>query len=985
MSRPVPPPKPSELKNTDPAAKPGEVKKLNLAILGKFETQEPEGPGKGLSNDAQQNPEENSRKPRRTTWNPSPRRDVVVPLGMTKRRVSDESMLSRKIHVFEQQGDATCSVKNESSFQSKLQAFQQPEQVKQTEALAGPKLHALTEETGHKKCQKPDRPPPPPPSKQSSKPMTFDELATIHSNSSVQNTTDPFQRSVKPVAAPRRSLMMNRDGGATESQQKFDKPVAPPPKPKRTFEHDIYMETKAAVGNQKAADSTKNAISGKIQGFEKSAAKPAPPRPPPPLSAWRASHPPSPMQRQMSSPIWMRSSTLASDRSSASDYEYVSDWINGRQYPSSPEKRGFRQRSLSSEDLSTLTRPKTIATGAPSYFEEPIYAEPSIAMGYRMSSSPEEHVYSEPYEQHQIAADIRDEFQRRRVQTMKPTGSVKFHSELQRRSSSLDGQNNPASTNHDMMEDDSDKKKLPWIQRKINDAFMVFKLKKTKKDKGSTDAAGMAESMSQESADSDNETEMSEADHRRRLRHVKSVKETAVYCTLDKIRAGMRYQQIFDCIVRVELQKKQTTGLYEPVIKQQHPKEVSGTSKERLPAIPQFCFPDAANWAPIHSDRVETFSFVLTSLDGSRTYGYCRRLMPMGTGLRLPVVYCILSPVGCFNLYDQILDEVEKRMKISQQSVDEFLKAVSSRTMPRPGKTIKVDVSPADENSSDVVLERSMDSRLEHVDFGCILQFLSVKKVIEIFASIILERRIIFTAKKLSTLSGCIHAFAAMLYPFTWQHAYIPVLPIHLIEMCCLPTPYMIGLLSICIPQLDDLELDEALVVNLDDQSFVRAVGDEHTILPKKVQMALEKALTGVYRDNHEHKNEDDYDADEMVSETFVRLFVEMVGHYSKHMKQFPNGSIHFQREAFQKAHPSKSIRKFLEIFMETQMFSVFIQEKEIERMKISTQGTFDKRVQEYAEVSSVMQSSNPLAKLGIKVKALGNRVVEAANAKLKK
>ncbi|XP_006814430.1 DENN domain-containing protein 2B-like, partial [Saccoglossus kowalevskii] len=200
------------------------------------------------------------------------------------------------------------------------------------------------------------------------------------------------------------------------------------------------------------------------------------------------------------------------------------------------------------------------------------------------------------------------------------------------------------------------------------------------------------------------------------------------------------------------------------------------------------------------------------------------------------------------------------------------------------------------------------------------------------------------------TLSGCIHAITALLYPFSWQHAYVPVLPIHLLEMCCLPTPYIIGILSVCVPELDNLELDE------EKENYQQ-------LSPLHLAKNKEKQILDKYRYNTVQ--------DQMVSEAFMRYFVETVGHYKIYMKIFPNGSVHFQKEAFVKEVPSKSIRKFLEVFMESQMFSVLIHEKEMAKMK-SIQGTFDKRVEEYAEVTAIMQPTG-LAKLGNRVRAFAD------------
>ncbi|XP_026550844.1 DENN domain-containing protein 2A-like [Pseudonaja textilis] len=54
------------------------------------------------------------------------------------------------------------------------------------------------------------------------------------------------------------------------------------------------------------------------------------------------------------------------------------------------------------------------------------------------------------------------------------------------------------------------------------------------------------------------------------------------------------------------------------------------------------------------------------------------------------------------------------------------------------------------------------------------------------------------------------------------------------------------------------------------------------------------------------------------------------------------------QREAFRKSVSSKSLRRFLEVFMETQMFGGFIQERELRKQ--GAKGLFEVRAQEYLE-----------------------------------
>lgn len=60
-----------------------------------------------------------------------------------------------------------------------------------------------------------------------------------------------------------------------------------------------------------------------------------------------------------------------------------------------------------------------------------------------------------------------------------------------------------------------------------------------------------------------------------------------------------------------------------------------------------------------------------------------------------------------------------------------------------------------------------------------------------------------------STLSKCCHAMVAVIYPFTWQHTYIPVLPPAMVDIVCSPTPFLIGLLTSSLPLLRELPLEE--------------------------------------------------------------------------------------------------------------------------------------------------------------------------------
>ncbi|NXY44536.1 DEN2A protein, partial [Ceuthmochares aereus] len=504
------------------------------------------------------------------------------------------------------------------------------------------------------------------------------------------------------------------------------------------------------------------------------------------------------------------------------------------------------------------------------------------------------------------------------------------------------------------------RRRIPKLVLKINAIYEARRGKKRVKRLSQSTESNSGK-VTDENSESDSDTEEKLKAHSQRLVHVKSrLKQTPRYQTLERDLIEYQERQLFEYFVVVSLHKKQAGAAYVPEVTQQFPLKLERSFKfmreaeDQLKAIPQFCFPDAKDWAPIHQFASETFSFVLTGEDGSRRFGYCRRLLPSGKGKRLPEVYCIVSRLGCFNLFSKILDEVEKRRGISPALVQPLMRSVMEAPFPALGRTITVKNFLPGSGTEVIELRRPLDSRLEHVDFESLFASLSVRHLSRVFASLLLERRVIFIADKLSTLSKCCHATVALLYPFTWQHTYIPVLPPSMIDIVCSPTPFLIGLLSSSLPRLKELPVEEVLVVDLVNNRFLRQMEDEDSILPRKLQAALEHILeqrNELANDKEEgpvNGKQETNPLNDVVSEAFVRFFVEIVGHYSLFLIPTEREERTLQREAFRKSVSSKSLRRFLEVFMETQMFGGFIQERELRKQGV--RGLFEVRAQEYLE-----------------------------------
>lgn len=408
-------------------------------------------------------------------------------------------------------------------------------------------------------------------------------------------------------------------------------------------------------------------------------------------------------------------------------------------------------------------------------------------------------------------------------------------------------------------------------------------------------------------------------------------------------------QYFFEYLVVVSLKKSNSS--YQPQISYQFPKRDGMARKQKedeektLKAITLFCFPEGIDWAPLTEYHSETFSFVLTEIDGSRRNGYCRRLLPSGKGARPPEAYCIISRVACFGLFSKIFDEVEKRRQISMAMIYPFMQKLREAPFPAPGNTVEVKSFIPESGTEIIRLTRPLDSWLEHVTFSTLFQCLSEEEVLLVFSAAVLERRIIFVADELSTLSQVLHAVAALLYPFTWQHTFISIVPQILMDVVMAPTPYLLGVQKSQVDHIFDTT--DLLLVDLSEnkkETFMYSIGDEKSILPQKIQAEILESLKGRKQASTVEQ------LNRVVSEAFLQFFVKTVGHYASYVKcPRPGERGVFEKRSFYKAIESKSTRHFVKKFIETQMFDLFIQEAE-QQQPGPQQGVFHTKILEYHE-----------------------------------
>eukprot|EP01097_Dermamoeba_algensis_P000837 TRINITY_DN1303_c0_g1_i3.p1 TRINITY_DN1303_c0_g1~~TRINITY_DN1303_c0_g1_i3.p1 ORF type:complete len:893 (+),score=193.38 TRINITY_DN1303_c0_g1_i3:147-2825(+) len=335
----------------------------------------------------------------------------------------------------------------------------------------------------------------------------------------------------------------------------------------------------------------------------------------------------------------------------------------------------------------------------------------------------------------------------------------------------------------------------------------------------------------------------------------------------------------------------------------------------------------------------ETFCFILTDSAGKKKYGYCLHFLPQANGPRLPRCLCLISSRPCNPVYNCLLMELEKRINLPFLTPNimncflEVLKNIHDAPFPSPGQSLKF-------SSFSLARPLESDHVMEEEHFDSIVKTLKFGNILHIFSSLLMERRMIFTSLKLSTLSTFIQAFMSLLHPFEWQFVLIPVLPKDLLTFCCAPMPFIIGVLSQHLPLVMAMQdaMSEVFLYDIDKDEFIlKPMDDFQLIVP--IASSLQKNIDAITKAVKKNKPpEEGKPFHKQLAEAFLIFFLELFGGYRNYIPP----QARFNQEKYLSAQPVAS-QPFLSKFLKVQMFESFMRERETRGDNCS--GPFDHRI----------------------------------------
>lgn len=139
-----------------------------------------------------------------------------------------------------------------------------------------------------------------------------------------------------------------------------------------------------------------------------------------------------------------------------------------------------------------------------------------------------------------------------------------------------------------------------------------------------------------------------------------------------------------------------------------------------------------------------------------------------------------------------------------------------------------------------------------------IVNCFGAKSTLDILCCVLSESRMLFHSCDLSRLSVICEGFRALAYPLTWTHVYLPVVPVHLLNLVEAPVPFMLGTHTDNLQHINLQYISDIVVIDCDsgavDKNAVNILS-----LPDKedrwLTTSLNQLLLPKYCDDDPHKS----------------------------------------------------------------------------------------------------------------------------------
>lgn len=137
------------------------------------------------------------------------------------------------------------------------------------------------------------------------------------------------------------------------------------------------------------------------------------------------------------------------------------------------------------------------------------------------------------------------------------------------------------------------------------------------------------------------------------------------------------------------------------------------------------------------------------------------------------------------------------------------------------------------------------DTCITDVSFRYLFQALSVENVIVLLTGLLTEQKLLFHSSKYVLLVTIMQSLTDLLLPLRWPHTFILTVPANLLEFVDAPTPFVMGVHSDQMAQLEPHQLEYTIVVDC-DRNEVRLPKEHFMPLPADLLSWMRETIDAV-------------------------------------------------------------------------------------------------------------------------------------------
>ncbi|XP_067907134.1 DENN domain-containing protein 5B-like isoform X3 [Heterodontus francisci] len=203
---------------------------------------------------------------------------------------------------------------------------------------------------------------------------------------------------------------------------------------------------------------------------------------------------------------------------------------------------------------------------------------------------------------------------------------------------------------------------------------------------------------------------------------------------------------------------------------------------------------------------------------------------------------CLITPLPFMKACRKFLLQLHKAVSSQQPPplpLESYIHNILYEVpLPPPGRSLKFSGV-----YGPVICQRPGLSELPLFDFPLreVFELLGLENLVQLFTCVLLEMQILLYSQDYQRLMTVAEGITTLLFPFQWQHVYVPILPASLLHFLDAPVPYLMGLQSKEPNDRSKLELpQEANLCFVDIDNHFIELPEDFAQFPDKLEFIQE-------------------------------------------------------------------------------------------------------------------------------------------------